>query len=125
MATAVGAYRWGSHGLTPTSTLRGPDQKPEKSLEWTISSRRPSGPRKAMNRTPARIAIQNATSARREGVIGANASARRSARGPVGLAPGLGRARGRSAGAVAALFAAAAPRPFRGGPPPLRGPPPG
>src|SRR5437867_11179735 len=107
MATAVGAYRWGSHGLTPTSTLRGPDQKPEKSLEWTISSRRPSGPRKAMNRTPARIAIQNATSARRAGVIGANANARRSARGPVGLAAGLGRGRWRSAGAVAALLGAA------------------
>src|SRR3989442_15723381 len=45
--------------------VRGPDQKPEKSLKCTISRRRPSGPSNAMKRTPARIATKKAASARR------------------------------------------------------------
>ncbi len=42
--TATSLYRAGSHGLMPRRYVLGPDHTPEKSLKWTISRRRASGP---------------------------------------------------------------------------------
>src|SRR5919201_307593 len=52
----------------PSSHVRGPDHTPEKSLKWTISRRRPSGPPRMMNSSPKPMAVRYAMSARRSAV---------------------------------------------------------